>query len=198
MKPFTVQILDDASALGRRASSAHPAGALAHLGTPHPDRKGSHDLPSRRSRSRRPSTTAAQPAPSAPTPVPTPGAGAARSAESASGQSASSPRVMVAGRWSADVAATAAIFMVAMPFCAPSASAREALPAVSAPAAAFEFAFSYAAPLSQLGGRTFAQYVADHEAHACDWSGSSPNERKQPGPRQARAGDGSEPRPGSK
>jgi hypothetical protein len=73
---------------------------------------------------------------------------------------------MGTGRWTADVAATAAIFMVAMPFCAPSASAREALPAVSAPAATFEFAPWYTEPLSQLGGRTFAQYVADHEAHA--------------------------------
>ena len=59
MKHFVFQILDVASALGRAASSAHPAGALAHLGEPHPDR--THVRPGPMDTARRPATTRAQP-----------------------------------------------------------------------------------------------------------------------------------------
>jgi hypothetical protein len=67
------------------------------------------------------------------------------------------------GRWTAGFAATTATVLVAMTLSSPPpASAREALPTVSAPAPGF--ARRYAEPLSQLGGRTLAQYVADHQA----------------------------------
>ena len=65
MKHFMFQILDVASALGKAAASAHPAGALAHLGEPHPDRTVRNRRPSRWTRSRRPSTPAEQPVPPA-------------------------------------------------------------------------------------------------------------------------------------
>jgi len=150
MKHFVFQILDVASALGKAASSAHPAGALAHLGEPHHDGITSHQRPSRRTRPRRPAPTATQPAAPAPAPP----------AEPVPGRSASPVRVMGTGRWSAGFAATSAVVLVAMMLSVPPASAREALPAVSASAAGF------AESLSSLGGRTLAQYVADHQAHA--------------------------------
>lgn len=157
MKHFVFQILDVASALGKAAASAHPAGALAHLGEPHHDRTTSHQRPSQRTRTRRPSTTAAQPAAPAPAPAPP--------AEPVPGRPATAARVMGTGRWTAGFAVTAAAVLVAMTLAVPPASAREALPAVSTPAAAFGFAPRYAEPLSQLGERTLAQYLADHQAH---------------------------------
>src|SRR4051794_33564959 len=78
MKHFMFQILDVASGLGKAASSAHPAGALAHLGESHPDRTVSHQRPSSRTRPPRPATTEAQPVPSAPTTAPPPARALAR------------------------------------------------------------------------------------------------------------------------
>jgi hypothetical protein len=60
MKHFVFQILDVASVLGREASNANPAGALAHLGEPHPDPTHSDRRPTPWTQSRRPSTPASQ------------------------------------------------------------------------------------------------------------------------------------------
>jgi hypothetical protein len=67
-------------------------------------------------------------------------------------------RVTATDRWLAGVTATVSVVLVVMPLGAPPASARESLPAPSAPAP------WYTEPLSSLGGRTFVQYVADHQA----------------------------------
>lgn len=67
-------------------------------------------------------------------------------------------RVTATARWLAGVTATAAVVLVVMPLSGPPASARDVLPAASAPAP------WYTEPLSSLGGRTLAQYVADHQA----------------------------------
>jgi hypothetical protein len=165
MKHFIFQILDVASALGKAASSAHPAGALAHLGESHPDRTVSPQRPSSRTRAQRPSTTEAQPAPSAPptaptrAPAPTPAPAATVSADPARGRSASPVRAVHPRHWPASVALATATVLVVLPLSVPPASAREAVPAVTSPAA------GYAEPLSTLGGRTLAQYVADHQPH---------------------------------
>ena len=68
-------------------------------------------------------------------------------------------RVTATARWLAAVAATAAAVLVVMPLSVPPASAGEALPAASTPVP------WYAEPLGSLGGRTLAQYVADHQAY---------------------------------
>jgi hypothetical protein len=166
MKHFVFQILDVASALGKSASSAHPAGALAHLGEPHPDRTRSDPRPARWTRARRPSTTPPPPAaPAAPAP-PEPG------------RAEAPVRALDASRWTAGVVATTAAVLVAMTLSAPPAPAREALPdreAVSArdvvlarglPSAMSVSAAAltpwYATPVSSI--RTLAQYVADHGA----------------------------------
>ena len=174
MKHFVFQILDVASALGKGASSAHPAGALAHLGEPHPNRTRSDRRPGRWARERRPSTTPSPPAAPAAPAAPEPG------------RSGAPVRALGAGRWTAGVVAATAAVLVAMALSASPAPAREALPdreavpardvvlarevilarevppAVSMSASAV---FPWCAkPLSSLGGRTLAQYVVGHEA----------------------------------
>ena len=67
-------------------------------------------------------------------------------------------RVTATDRWLAGVTAAAAAVLVVLPFTVPAAAAREALPAASAAAP------WYTEPLGSLGGRTLAQYVADHQA----------------------------------
>jgi hypothetical protein len=68
-------------------------------------------------------------------------------------------RVTATDRWLACVTATAAAVLVVVPLTVPPAAAREALPAADAVTP------WYAEPLGSLGGRTLAQYVADHQAH---------------------------------
>lgn len=63
--------------------------------------------------------------------------------------------------WLATATATA-VALVVLPVGAPPTTAREALPSTSELSAAGDP--GYAAPLAGLGGRTLAQYLADHEA----------------------------------
>lgn len=68
-------------------------------------------------------------------------------------------RVTAAARWLVGATATLSVVLVVlvvMPLSASPASARETLPVASAPTP------WYTEPLGSLGGRTLAQYVADH------------------------------------
>jgi len=67
-------------------------------------------------------------------------------------------RVTATARRFSGVTAAAAAVLVALPFSVSPAVAREALPAARAAAP------WYTEPLGSLGGRTLAQYVADHQA----------------------------------
>ncbi len=68
-------------------------------------------------------------------------------------------RVTATDRWLAVVTWATAAVLVVMPLSVPPAFAREVLPS---PVASAPW---YAEPLSSLGGRTLAQYLADHQAH---------------------------------
>ena len=61
----------------------------------------------------------------------------------------------------AGLATAAAAALVVLPVGAPPSTAREALPSTSELSPAGDA--GYAAPLAGLGGRTLAQYLADHQ-----------------------------------